>query len=113
MVCVGETSIEVPFTSPMPLMESEVAPETDHESVAPDPCVIDAGVAAKEEMVGRETLVPPTTILGVIDGGAAARGDMIGSETTAPLTTIGAVATLITICTVATLILAEFRSVAV
>ena len=104
VVCIGETWIEVPFTSPMPLMESEVAPETDHESVAPDPCVIDAGVAAKEEIVGSELLVPPTTIPCVIDGGAAAWGDMIGSETVFPLTTIG---------TVATLILAEFRSVAV
>jgi len=88
----------------MPLMESEVAPETDHESVAPDPCVIDAGVTAKEEMVGRESLVPPTTIPCVIDGAAAAWADMIGSETAAPLTTIG---------TVATLIPAELRSVAV
>jgi hypothetical protein len=46
------TITEVPVTVPMPLIESDVAPVSDHESVALCPAVIDVGDAVKEEMVG-------------------------------------------------------------
>ena len=61
VVSDGVTWIEVPVTAPRPLIESEVALETDQESVAlPPPAKgeIDTGEAVKEEIVGTVALPP-------------------------------------------------------
>ena len=52
VVCEGETAVEAPLTEPIPEIESEVAPETPHESVALWPEVMEDGDAAKDVMVG-------------------------------------------------------------
>jgi hypothetical protein len=61
VVCDGETSIEVPVTVPMPLIESEVVSATDQDSVVLPPLPkgqTDPGEAAKEAMVGAAALMP-------------------------------------------------------
>ena len=57
MVAVGETVVEVPVTVPIPLMEREVAPDTDHERVELAPALMVAGLAVKLEIVGGTTTV--------------------------------------------------------
>jgi hypothetical protein len=52
VVADGDTLIEVPVTVPIPLMESEVAPETVQDSVELAPRAILVGFAVKLEMVG-------------------------------------------------------------
>jgi hypothetical protein len=47
----------VPVTVPIPLIESELAPETDQERVELAPALIVAGLAVKLEIVGGGTTV--------------------------------------------------------
>jgi hypothetical protein len=49
---VGETLVDVPVTVPIPLIESEVAPETDQDNCDDWPLVIAAGAAVNDEIVG-------------------------------------------------------------
>ena len=61
VVCDGETWSDVPVTTPIPLIEIEVALATDQESVALSPASkgeIDAGEAMNEETVGTVALLP-------------------------------------------------------
>ena len=61
VVAAGMTALEVTYvTSPTPLLiETDVAPETLHESVTCCPAVIVRGVAVNELMVGAGDVVEP------------------------------------------------------
>jgi hypothetical protein len=55
VVAAGETVVELPVTVPIPLMESEVAPETVQDRVELTPGATVAGFALNAEMTGGET----------------------------------------------------------
>jgi hypothetical protein len=57
VVVAGETVMEFPVTVPIPLIESEVAPETAQESVELAPGNTVDGFEPKDEMTGGESTV--------------------------------------------------------
>lgn len=57
VVAEGVTVVEVPVTDPIPEIENEVAPVTDHESVTLEPEVMLVELAEKEEITGADKTV--------------------------------------------------------